>query len=57
MESKYLSVEEVAKILKIGRPRIYELIKAGKIKSVKPGKRHLVTESELNDYVNSKSRG
>jgi len=46
-----LSVEEAADQLRLGRTRTYELVKTRKIQSVKVGRRRLVVQSSLLDFV------
>ena len=47
------SVPELAEILGIGRNSAYELVKSGKIKSVKIGKNIRLSKQALMDYLNS----
>ncbi|MHB1646969.1 MAG: helix-turn-helix domain-containing protein [bacterium] len=44
---KYLTVDEVADILRVTRGTIYRLIKQGKIPFVKFGKRYLFVKNEV----------
>ena len=44
-------VVEVAKVLSIGRSKVYELLYAGELKSVKIGGSRRVRYSDLGDYV------
>jgi excisionase family DNA binding protein len=46
------TVKEVLKHLKISRPNLYSLIKLGKIKPFKQGKRTMFAEEELQRYIN-----
>jgi excisionase family DNA binding protein len=46
-----LSVEEAADVIGLGRTRTYELVMAKKIQSVKVGRRRLVVQSSLLDFV------
>ena len=50
-ESLLLSVEEAAALLHIGRTRMYELIAAGDVTSVKLGGKRLVPRDELEKFV------
>lgn len=45
------NVETVMARLAIGRSKVYELIASGALRSVKVGRRRLVSESALNDYI------
>ncbi len=46
---KYLTTKDAAEILKVSRPRIYQLIADGKIKTEKFGRDILITEGALKD--------
>jgi excisionase family DNA binding protein len=50
-ELKLFTVIEVASILNIGRSKVYELLYAGELKSVKIGGSRRVRYSDLGDYV------
>ncbi len=43
--------EEARKLLRIGRSRFYELLRQGQIKSVRNGRRYLIPEACLNEYI------
>lgn len=45
------SPEEVAGVLKIGRGKVYELIRSGDLRSVKVGGRRRVSAMALSDFV------
>lgn len=45
----YLTTKQAAEILKVSRPRVYQLIAEGKIKTVKFGRDILIKESALKD--------
>jgi excisionase family DNA binding protein len=46
-----LSIQEVGKQLGLGRDRAYELIRSGRIRSVKVGARLLVPRQELEAWI------
>ena len=46
-----LRVEEVAKILRIGRGSAYELIRCGKLHAIRMGRRILVPRSSLESFL------
>jgi excisionase family DNA binding protein len=46
-----LTVEEAATSLRIGRTRTYQLVMAGRIQSVKLGRRRLVVRAGLERFV------
>lgn len=52
-ESKIYKVWEVAKILRVGKTSVYELIKQNKLKCVRVGKNILIPESFLNEFIES----
>ncbi|OLT31889.1 hypothetical protein BJF79_08850 [Actinomadura sp. CNU-125] len=47
------TVEQVADLLQIGRDKIYELIRTGRLRSVKIGRLRRITERQLDDFVTS----
>jgi excisionase family DNA binding protein len=46
-----LSVQELAKALKIGRNNAYELVRSGKIKSVAIGRQIRVTKAAVIEFL------
>lgn len=52
---KTYSVNEVAEILKVTNSTIYNYIKAGKLKAVKLGKSHIITEEALQEVFNAEA--
>lgn len=46
-------VDEAASALRLSRSLIYELIRSGRLRSVKQGRRRLVPVSALEEYVAS----
>lgn len=46
-------VDEAADALRLSRSLIYELIRSGRLRSVKAGRRRLVPVSALVEYVDS----
>ena len=53
MLSKLLTVEEISTLLGIGKATTYQLIR--KMKHVKVGRRILVSETDLTDYLEANS--
>lgn len=45
------SVETVMSRLAIGRSRVFELIRIGQLRSVKVGRRRLVSESAIREFI------
>jgi excisionase family DNA binding protein len=43
--------EEVAKLLKVGRTKVYELIQRGDLRSVKIGKSRRISSRALDEYI------
>jgi len=50
--AKVLKVEELARILSIGRNSAYELVRSGKVRSVKVGRTYRIPYSAVEDYLN-----
>ena len=46
-----LTIEETAKVLRIGQTRTYELVMSGLLRSVKIGRRRLVLRAGVDEYV------
>jgi excisionase family DNA binding protein len=46
-------VEEAADALRLSRSLVYELIRSGRLRTVKAGRRRLVPVSALEEYVSS----
>lgn len=51
--TKVLKVEELAVILAIGRNSAYELVRSGKIRSVKVGRTYRIPKSAVEEYLNT----
>lgn len=51
--SRWLKVSDVAKITNMGRTKIYELMDAGSLKSLKVGGSRRITESALAEFMAS----
>lgn len=49
-------VDEAAEALRLSRSLIYELIRSGRLRSVKAGRRRLVPVAALGEYVESLGR-
>jgi excisionase family DNA binding protein len=49
-------VEEVAEILSMGRSKVYDLIRSGRLASVKEGAMRRVPEQAIQEYVASLGR-
>lgn len=52
-----LDVEEACEALKIGKNRIYHLLKQGELKGYREGRHWKITQEQIKDYVMRKSRG
>lgn len=51
--AKVLKVEDLAHMLFIGRNTAYELVRSGKIRSIKVGRMYRIPLSAVEDYLNS----
>jgi excisionase family DNA binding protein len=47
------TVEQVAKMLHIGRDKVYQLLRTGQLRSIKIGKLRRITEDQLADFITS----
>ena len=50
-----VSIQEAAKMLGISKPHFYPLVKEGKVRTVKVGRRTLVSVQSLRDFVDGKT--
>lgn len=48
-----LTVEQVAQVLQLGKPRIYELVRSGKLRSLRIGRKIRVPKSALAELLDS----
>ena len=54
---RLIPVEEAARLLGIGRSTAYDLIRAGRLRSVKIGKRRLVPAGAVDETIERLTRG
>lgn len=48
---KTYTIEELQKVLQVGRNKAYELVRTGKIKSVRVGKQIRIPEKYLDEFL------
>ena len=53
---KVYTIEEVAELLHTTRRTLYTYLKAGKLKAVKMGRKWLVTEENLKEFISKGTR-
>lgn len=51
MSNEVLTVENIMEILHIGRNAVYKLLKDGTIKSIKVGKKYIVPQQSIKDFL------
>ena len=51
------TVEQVAKMLHVGRNKVYELLRTGQLRSIKIGKLRRITEDQLAEFIASVEDG
>ncbi|MBQ8904862.1 MAG: helix-turn-helix domain-containing protein [Ruminococcus sp.] len=49
--AKIYTPEEARKVLRIGRTRLYNLLRQGKLKSIKNGRRFLIPQECIAEYI------
>jgi excisionase family DNA binding protein len=54
---RLLSIDEAAQMLGVGRTTLYQEIQAGRCRSITVGRRRLIPESALAEYVNGSGHG
>jgi excisionase family DNA binding protein len=55
MDSKFMTIKEVAELLKVNKMTLYRAIKKGKIKAVKIGKDFRITDTEFENFIKRNS--
>ncbi len=53
-ETKFYSLEEVAEIIQVSRRSMYNYIKDGRLKANKVGGRWIVSEEQLQNFIEGK---
>lgn len=51
MEPITVSVDQAAKMLNLGRNRVYDLIQENKVESFTYGRRRLITVASINQFI------
>lgn len=51
LEHRLLPLEDVMARLQVGRTKIYEFISSGQLRSTKVGKRRVVSEAALREFI------
>jgi len=46
-----LTINQVAGLLNLGRTKTYEIVRSGKLKSIKVGSRRLIRREDVEQYV------
>ncbi|MGI8426715.1 MAG: helix-turn-helix domain-containing protein [Actinomycetota bacterium] len=49
--SEFLTVTEVAKLMRVSNMTVYRLIKSGSLRAVQVGNRYRVRESDVHQYL------
>jgi excisionase family DNA binding protein len=55
--ARLLSIDDVVERLRIGRSKVYMEMDAGRLRSVKVGRRRLVSESAIADFIGALEGG
>lgn len=50
-----LTVEDLTQLLSVGRNTAYELVRSGKIRSIKVGRIYRIPRSAVDEYLNTRS--
>jgi excisionase family DNA binding protein len=51
LEPALLSVQQAAKYLSVGRTELFKMLKEGRIRSIRRGRRRLVPKAELDRFI------
>lgn len=54
MDKKLYTVEEAAELLRVHYQTIYKWLRTGELKSVRPGRKWLIPESEIQKFLERK---
>lgn len=52
MSNKLLTVNEVAKILRVSNMTVYRLVKSKQLPAIRVGKNYRIKESDVEEYLN-----
>ena len=50
-DQQYLTVEEVARLLRVSPPTVRQLIESGELKAVRVGRQFRIAREDLDDYI------
>jgi excisionase family DNA binding protein len=53
-KARFLTVQEVAELMRVSSMTVYRLIKAGELPAVRVGRSFRVAESDVNSYLASR---
>ncbi len=56
MSTKFYTVEEVAKLLRVSIPTVRQLIENGELKATRVGRQYRISEDDLNEFINRGKR-
>ncbi len=56
LKNKLLTVNEVAKILRVSNMTVYRLVKSNQLTAIRVGKNYRIKESEVEKYINKGER-
>jgi excisionase family DNA binding protein len=57
LEKRLFSVENIMQMLGIGRTKVYQEMDSGRLRSVKVGRRRLVSAAALEEFINQLESG
>lgn len=57
MNMKFMTIKEVAELLRVNKMTIYRAIKANKLIAYKVGKDYRISDVEFHNYLNSIKKG
>lgn len=52
VSSEFLTVGEVARLMRVSNMTVYRLIKAGSLRAVQVGNRYRIRETDVHQYLN-----
>lgn len=52
LSSEFLTVGEVARLMRVSNMTVYRLIKAGSLRAIQVGNRYRISETDVHQYLN-----
>jgi len=57
MDKQLLTIAEVCELTRLGRTRVYDELRTGRLRSIKVGRRRLVPDAAISEWIDSLPAG